>query len=74
MFISRLDLVDYLDKLIDEIPFDSFVADFFDIESDKLLDKKIEVLEKIKKGKKTEILEEDYYSILELYSTNQIWD
>lgn len=46
---------------------------YFDIESTKLLDEKIEVLESIKQGKKIEEIQ-NFYDIFELLPKNGIWD
>lgn len=47
---------------------------FFDIESYKMLDKKIEVLEKLSKGVAPADIPE-YYEVLELYPKDgEIWD
>lgn len=46
---------------------------YFDIESTKLLDEKIEVLENIKQGKKIKEIQ-NFYDIFELLPKNGIWD
>lgn len=46
---------------------------FFDIESDKMLDKKLDVLTKLSKGMQPADIPE-YYEVLELYPENEIWD
>lgn len=53
---------------------DLLVSKFFDINSDELLDEKIDVLTKLSNGiPPAEI--ENYYDILELYpKENEIWD
>ena len=49
------------------------VSQFFDIESDKMLDDKIEVLTALKNGKPIkEILK--FYKVLELMPKNEMWD
>lgn len=60
-------------RLLGEID-DFLVSRFFDINSDKLLDEKIDVLTKLSKGiPPSEI--ENYYDILELYpEDDKIWD
>ena len=45
---------------------DSLVAKFFDPDSDKMLDEKIEVLTALKEGRKPSEIPK-YYDILELY-------
>ena len=46
---------------------------FFDIDSDKLLDEKIEVLEAIKEGKSISEIPK-FYDVLELMPKEGIWD
>lgn len=46
---------------------------FFDIESDRLLDLKIEVLKQLKDGKQISEIPR-FYDILELYPEEDIWD
>lgn len=59
--------------LLFEIDDDIFKR-FFDIESDKMLDKKITVLEKLKKGIVPADIPE-YYEVLELMDDNpEHWD
>lgn len=53
---------------------DTIFKQFFDIESDKMLDKKIEVLEKLASGVVPADIPE-YYEVLELYPKDEgIWD
>ena len=53
---------------------DLLINKFFDIESDKMLDEKIEVLTALANGKKPSEIPK-YYDILELYPKDgQIWD
>ncbi len=53
---------------------DLLVAKFFDLDSEKMLDKKIEVLTQLKNGVTPADIP-DYYSILELYPDDgRIWD
>lgn len=54
---------------------DLLVNKFFDSDSDKMLNEKIEVLEKLKKGIPPANIS-NYYKILELYPKNneEIWD
>jgi hypothetical protein len=49
------------------------VSQFFDVESDKMLDDKIEVLEALKKGKPIAEIPK-FYDVLELYPRNEMWD
>lgn len=49
------------------------VSQFFDVESDKMLDDKIEVLEALKKGKPIAEIPK-FYDVLELYPHNEMWD
>lgn len=57
-------LVEVSDVLIDR---------FFDVDSEKLLDDKIEVLTALKDGKAPDQIPK-YYSILENFTPNQHWD
>lgn len=53
---------------------DLLINKFFDLESDKMLDEKIEVLTALANGKKPNEIPK-YYDILELYPKDgQIWD
>jgi hypothetical protein len=53
---------------------DDIFNKFFDVDSEKMLDKKIEVLEKLANGVVPADIPE-YYDVLELYpSSNDIWD
>ncbi len=55
---------------------DNLVYRFFDEESDEMLDLKLDVLTKLANGKRSEVSNEDYYKILELYpkDENILWD
>ena len=57
-------------KLIDEIH-NPLILEYFDIESDKNLDKKIKVLEQVKKGKKFSDID-GFWDILELYPSEEV--
>lgn len=46
---------------------------FFDLNSDEMLDEKIEVLEAVKAGKKISEIP-NYYKVLELMPQDGIWD
>ena len=53
---------------------DALFEQFFDIDSDKMLDEKIEVLTALADGKKPSEIE-NYYKVLELYPQDgEIWD
>ncbi len=53
---------------------DRLVAQFFDLDSEKMLDKKIAVLTQLKNGVPPVDIS-DYYSILELYPKDgQLWE
>lgn len=59
-------------QLIIEI--DEPLLRFFDINSNKMLDKKIKVLTELKEGKLISEIPE-FYDVLELYPTNNVlWD
>ncbi len=55
---------------------DYLVYRFFDEESDEMLDLKLDVLSKLANGKRSEVSNEDYYKILELYPEDEsiLWD
>lgn len=59
-------------QLLTEVD-DVLVDRFFDTDSEKLLDEKIEVLTALKNGKKPEEIPK-YYSILEKFTPDQHWD
>lgn len=65
---KKLLIMDLLFEIDDHI-----FKQFFDIESDEMLDKKIEVLEKLKNGIQPADIPE-YYEVLELYPEDEIWD
>ena len=53
---------------------DELVQKFFDVESDELLDEKIEVLERLATGEAPADIP-NYYKVLELYPADgEIWD
>ena len=53
---------------------DLIVLNFFDLESNKMLDEKIEVLQELNEGKAPMNID-NYYKVLELYpAKNIIWD
>ena len=49
------------------------LAKYFDVESEKMLDTKIRVLEELESGKKPNDIP-DFYSIFELLPKEGIWD
>jgi hypothetical protein len=60
-------------ELLDEVD-DILVSKFFDIDSENLLDEKINVLTQLKNGVPPKDIPE-YYSILELYpGDDEMWD
>ncbi len=70
------------DLWMESINFPPMLRQFFDLESDKLLDEKIEVLTALKEGKAISDIP-DFYDVLELYPKEQekdgirteaIWD
>ena len=64
--------VQIMDLLFDVADYE--VSKFFDMESDKMLDEKIEVLTALKEGKPIKDIPK-YYDILELMPKNgEIWD
>lgn len=59
-------------QLLTEVS-DVLVDRFFDLDSENLLDEKIEVLTALKNGKKPEEILK-YYAILEKFTPDQHWD
>lgn len=49
------------------------VSQFFDVDSDKMLDEKIEVLTALKQGKTIAEIPK-FYDVLELMPKNEMWD
>lgn len=61
-------------KLFFEVDFPPMLIQFFDLDSDKLLDEKIEVLTALKEGKQISDIP-NFYDILELYPKDgEHWD
>lgn len=61
-------------KLFFEVDFPPMLIQFFDLDSDKLLDEKIEVLTALKEGKQISDIP-NFYDILELYPEDgEHWD
>ena len=61
-------------KLFFEVDFPPMMIQFFDLDSDKLLDEKIEVLTALKEGKQISEIP-NFYDILELYPKDgEHWD
>ena len=59
-------------QLLTEVS-DVLVDRFFDLDSENLLDEKIEVLTALKNGKEPEEIPK-YYAILEKFTPDQHWD
>lgn len=59
-------------QLLTEVS-DVLVDRFFDLDSENLLEEKIEVLTALKNGKKPEEIPK-YYTILEKFTPDQHWD
>ena len=61
-------------ELFFEVDFPPMLTQFFDLDSDRLLDEKIEVLTALKEGKQISDIP-NFYSILELYPEDGTrWD
>lgn len=65
-------------QLFSEVEFPPMLSQFFDLDSDKLLDEKIEALTALKEGKQIADIP-NFYDILELYpkwedGTETHWD
>ena len=56
-----------------QVDFPPMFEQFFDLDSEKLLDEKIEVLEALKNGAQIADIP-NFYDILELMPKNAIWD
>ena len=66
---KKIKIMDLLFEIDDDI-----FNKFFDVDSNEMLDKKIEVLEQLSKGVVPADIP-DYYDVLELYpANNDIWD
>ena len=52
---------------------DELANKFLDVDSNKLLDEKLEVLRSLKEGKPPSEIEK-YYEVLELYPEGEMWD
>lgn len=65
---KKLKVLDLLFEVDDEL-----FKQFFDADSEELLDEKIEVLTALKKGSVPADIPK-YYDVLELYPQNQMWD
>ena len=71
---EKIEKKEKITDLLLEVEFPFQMDKFFDLESDKLLDEKIKVLEALKKGKNIEDIP-NFYDILELYpGDDQHWD
>lgn len=63
-----------ISELLGEVDFPPMMMQFFDLDSDKLLDEKIEVLTALKEGKTISEIPK-FYDILELYPKDDThWD
>lgn len=61
-------------ELFNEVDFPPMLTQFFDLDSDRLLDEKIEVLTALKEGKPISDIP-NFYTILELYPKDGThWD
>ncbi|WP_251210135.1 hypothetical protein [Acetatifactor aquisgranensis] len=61
-------------ELFNEVDFPPMLTQFFDLDSDRLLDEKIEVLTALKEGKQISDIP-NFYTILELYPKDGThWD
>jgi len=65
---------DYCENILMDLD-DDFVRDFYDRESDRMIDLKIKVLEGLIQGKKPKDFGNNYYKILEKYPKNSgiVW-
>ena len=65
---KKIEIMNLLIEVDDEL-----ANKFLDVDSDKLLDEKIEVLKALKEGKPPSEIEK-YYEVLELYPEGEMWD
>lgn len=65
---KKIEIMNLLIEVDDEL-----ANKFLDVDSDKLLDEKIEVLKALKEGKPPSEIEK-YYEVLELYPEAEMWD
>lgn len=70
-----MNVIEKLNRIMDlyEQIDDELFKRFFDLDSTKMIDSKIEVMEQLVKGKKPSEIT-DYYEVLELYPKDQLWD
>lgn len=68
IFTKKIMILDLLVVVDDDL-----VQRYFDIDSNELLDEKIEVLKALKKGKQIKDIP-NYYDILEKLPENGVWD
>lgn len=73
--MTEREFIEKKSKIMDLLPLvDNYEVDqFFDIDSDKMLDDKIEVLTALKEGKPIAEIPK-FYDVLELYPKNEMWD
>ena len=73
--MTERELIEKKAKILDLLfAVDCYEVDqFFDVDSDKMLDDKIEVLTALKEGKPIEEIPK-FYDVLELYPRNEMWD
>ena len=70
--MNKIEKIRKIHVLLCEVD-DVLVDRFFDLDSENLLDEKIEVLTALKNGKKPSEIPK-YYDILEEYTNDQHWD
>lgn len=71
-----MNVIEKLDRILDlyEQIDDEIFKKFFDLDSTEMIDRKIEVMEELVKGKKPSAIK-DYYKVLELYPKDgEHWD
>ena len=73
--MTEREFIEKKSKIMDLLPMvDNYEVDqFFDVDSDKMLDDKIEVLTALKEGKHIADIPK-FYDVLELYPKNEMWD
>lgn len=74
--MSELEMIEKMERILSlwaEVDFPPMMVQFFDLDSEKLLDEKIEVLEALKDGKQISEIP-NFYLVLELMPDEGIWD
>lgn len=74
--MNELEMIEKMERILSlwaEVDFPPMMIQFFDLDSENLLDEKIEVLEALKEGKQISEIP-NFYRVLELMPDEGIWD